>query len=163
MRLNNHSTVNWSNRCDTKSNTPPEWHSANLKDFDLAGSRVKVLCVLFTVALGERVKLYPEGNALLSTVLPGSELCADAVHLQTRARVPSIYMCVLCGHSAARPVYGTQESWSLCVLPAQKQKFFCSSPTRTLLRWAGRGEFLAPRFPLTWGYLSHTNGYLNFK
>lgn len=53
-----------------------------LKDFDLAGGRVEVLCVLSTVSLGERVKLDPEGNALLSTVLSGSELRADAVHLQ---------------------------------------------------------------------------------
>lgn len=45
-----------------------------------------MLCVLSNVSLGERVKLDPEGDALLSTVLPGSELCADAVHLQTMGR-----------------------------------------------------------------------------
>lgn len=57
-----------------------------LKDFDLAGGRVEVLCVLSTLSLGERVKLDPEGDALLSAVLPGGELCADAVHLQTAGR-----------------------------------------------------------------------------
>lgn len=60
--------------------------SVYLKDFNLAGGRVEVLCVLSTVSLGERVELDPEGDALLSTVLPGSELCADAVHLQTMGR-----------------------------------------------------------------------------
>lgn len=44
---------------------------------------MKVLCVLSTVSLGKRVDLDPEGDALLSAVFPGSELCADAVHLQT--------------------------------------------------------------------------------
>lgn len=44
---------------------------------------MEVLCVLSTVSLGERVKLDPEGDALLSTVLPRSELCADTMHLQT--------------------------------------------------------------------------------
>lgn len=44
---------------------------------------MEVLCVLSTVSLGERVELDPEGDALLSTVFPGGELCADAVHLQT--------------------------------------------------------------------------------
>lgn len=57
--------------------------SIYLKDFDLAGGRMEVLCVLSTVSLGERVELDPEGDALLSTVFPGGELCADAVHLQT--------------------------------------------------------------------------------
>ena len=62
----------------------PPYDIVYLKDFDLAGGRVEVLCVLSTVSLGERVELDPEGDALLSAVLPGSELCADAVHLQTR-------------------------------------------------------------------------------
>lgn len=52
-----------------------------LKDFDLAGCGVEVLCVLSGVSLGKRVQLDPEGDALLPAVLPGSELCADAVHL----------------------------------------------------------------------------------
>lgn len=59
----------------------------HLKDFNLAGGRVEVLCVLSTVSQGERVKLDPEGDALLATVLPGGELCADTVHLQTRVRM----------------------------------------------------------------------------
>lgn len=54
----------------------------HLKDFDLAGGRVEVLRVLSSVSQGEGVNLDPEGNALLSTVLPGSELSADAVHLE---------------------------------------------------------------------------------
>lgn len=41
------------------------------------------------------------------------------------------------------------------MLPAQTQKFFCSSPTETLQHSAGRGESLAPQCPLTWGYLIH--------
>ncbi|KAF3833838.1 hypothetical protein F7725_025042 [Dissostichus mawsoni] len=56
--------------------------SVYLKDFDLAGGRVEVLYVLSPLSLGERVKLDPEGDAFLSPVLSGSELCADAVHLQ---------------------------------------------------------------------------------
>lgn len=48
---------------------------------------MEVLCVLSTVSQGKRVKLDPEGDALLAAVLPGGELCADAVHLQTGARV----------------------------------------------------------------------------
>lgn len=60
--------------------------SVYLKDFDLAGGRVEVLCVLSTFSLGERVKLDPEGDALLATMLPGSELCADAVYLQSAGR-----------------------------------------------------------------------------
>lgn len=59
--------------------------SVDLKDFDLAGGRVEVLRVLSSVSLGEGVNLDPEGDALLSTVLPGSELCADAVHLKMSA------------------------------------------------------------------------------
>lgn len=43
---------------------------------------MEVLCVLPSVSQGEGVNLDPEGDALLSTVLPGSELCADAVHLK---------------------------------------------------------------------------------
>lgn len=57
-----------------------------LKDFDLAGGRVEVLCVISTVSLGERVDLDPEGDTFLSAVFPGSELRADAVHLQTEGR-----------------------------------------------------------------------------
>lgn len=47
---------------------------------------MEVLCVLSTVSLGKCVDLDPEGDALLSTVFPGSELCADTVHLQTERR-----------------------------------------------------------------------------
>lgn len=57
--------------------------SVYLEDFDLAGGRVEVFCVLATISLGERVDLDPEGDAFLSTVLPGSELCANTMHLQT--------------------------------------------------------------------------------
>lgn len=105
-----------------------------LKDFDLAGGRVEVLCVLSTVSLGERVELDPEGNALLSTVLSGSELRADAVHLQADKSTSVINTCVRCGNSVARPADGTKERQYACQLPAQKQKFFCSCPTGTLPR-----------------------------
>lgn len=54
-----------------------------LKDFDLAGGRVEVLRVLSTVSQGKRVELDSEGDALLPAMFPGSELCTDAVHLQT--------------------------------------------------------------------------------
>lgn len=43
---------------------------------------MEVLRVLPSVSQGEGVNLDPEGNALLSPVLPGSELSADAVHLE---------------------------------------------------------------------------------
>lgn len=56
---------------------------AHLKDFDLAGGRVDVLCVLSIFSQGKCVNLDPEGDALLPAMFPGSELCADAVHLQT--------------------------------------------------------------------------------
>lgn len=42
---------------------------------------MQVLAVLATVPLGEGVDLDSEGDALLAAVLPGGELCADAVHL----------------------------------------------------------------------------------
>lgn len=61
---------------------PLDYPTAYLKDFDLAGGRVQVIAVLAAVPLGEGVDLDPEGDALLATVLPGGELCADAVHLQ---------------------------------------------------------------------------------
>lgn len=47
---------------------------------------MEVLCVLSRVSLGKGINLDPEGDALLPTVLPGSELCADAVHLKMSAR-----------------------------------------------------------------------------
>lgn len=65
-----------------------------LKDFDLAGGRVEVLRVLCSVPLDECVNLDPEGDTLLSTVLPGSELCADAVHLQTDRSTRMFNVCV---------------------------------------------------------------------
>lgn len=43
---------------------------------------MEVLRVLSGVPLGEGVDLDPEGDALLSAVLPGGELRADAVHLK---------------------------------------------------------------------------------
>lgn len=46
---------------------------------------MEVFGVLSSVSLGEGVNLDPEGDALLSAVLPGSELCADAVHLKVSA------------------------------------------------------------------------------
>lgn len=46
---------------------------------------MEVLRVLSGVSQGEGVNLDPEGDALLPAVLPGSELCADAVHLKMSA------------------------------------------------------------------------------
>lgn len=54
-----------------------------------------MLCVLSAVSLGERVELDPEGDALLAAVLPGGELCADAVHLRTRERCVIKTHCIL--------------------------------------------------------------------
>lgn len=48
---------------------------------------MEVLCVLSSVSLDKGVNLDPERDALLSAVLPGSELCADAVHLKMSAEV----------------------------------------------------------------------------
>lgn len=59
---------------------------AHLKDFDLAGGRVQVLCVLFTLVLLERVDLDAERHALLSAVLSHGEFCADAVYLHGKQR-----------------------------------------------------------------------------
>lgn len=52
-----------------------------LEDFDLAAGGVDVLDVVAVLVGGERVHLDPEGHALLSTVLPGGELGADAIDL----------------------------------------------------------------------------------
>lgn len=57
---------------------------------------MEVLCVLSTLSLGERVNLDPEGDALLSAVLPGSELCADAVHLQMAGETRSTSVVKIC-------------------------------------------------------------------
>lgn len=55
---------------------------------------MEVLRVLCSVPLDECVNLDPEGDTLLSTVLPGSELCADAVHLQTDRSTRMFNVCV---------------------------------------------------------------------
>lgn len=84
------------NQIDETLHHPPLMHVKRvyLKDFDLAGGRVEVLRVLCSVSLGERVNLDPEGDALLSTVLPGSELCADAVHLKADRSTRMFNVCV---------------------------------------------------------------------
>lgn len=51
---------------------------------------MEVFCVLSSVSLEEGVNLDPEGHALLSAVLPGSELCADAVHLKVSAEATGV-------------------------------------------------------------------------
>lgn len=53
----------------------------HLEDFDLAGSRVQVLCVFFTLVLLERVDLDAERDTLFSSMLSHGEFCADAVYL----------------------------------------------------------------------------------
>lgn len=70
---------------------------------------MEVLRVLSAVSLGERVDLDPEGDALLPAVLSGSELCADAVHLQTGAQ--AFYECA--AFKVATPTGGTKRR--LCV------------------------------------------------
>lgn len=82
----------------------PASSGVHLKDFDLAGGGMEVLRVLSTVSLGERVDLDPEGDALLPAMLPGSELCADAVHLQTGAQ--AFYECTAL--KVAPPTGGTK-------------------------------------------------------
>ena len=44
---------------------------------------MQVLRVVGRLSGGEGVDLDPEGHPLLPTVLPGGELCADAVYLHT--------------------------------------------------------------------------------
>lgn len=58
--------------------------SPHLEDFDLAGGRVEVFCVLFTLVLFERVDLDAERHALFSAVLSHCEFCADAVYLNSK-------------------------------------------------------------------------------
>lgn len=91
---------------------------------------MEVFRVLSAVSLGERVDLDPEGDALLPAMLPGSELCADAVHLQTGAQ--AFYECAV--FKVALPTGGTKRQLCVCVLPAQTQRFFSSCPTGTLRR-----------------------------
>lgn len=98
---------------------------------------MEVLRVLSSVSQGEGVNLDPEGNALLSAVLPGSELSADAVHLeqfrqQAGKETPS--KCNDCGGEYyCFCVLQERHKESLCGIPAQKQKFFSSCPTGTPL------------------------------
>lgn len=53
-----------------------------LEHLDLAAGRVQVLCVLPILVLLKCINLHSERHSLLAPVLPGSELCADTVHLQ---------------------------------------------------------------------------------
>lgn len=57
-------------------------HSPHLEDFDLAGGRVEVFCVLFTLILFKRVDLDAERHTLFSSMLSHGEFCADAVYLK---------------------------------------------------------------------------------
>jgi len=56
-------------------------HSSYLEDFDLAGGRVEMLCVLSILILFKRVYLDAERDAFLSPVLAHGELCAYAMNL----------------------------------------------------------------------------------
>lgn len=58
------------------------FHSPHLEDFDLAGGRVEVFCVLFILVLFKRVDLDAKGNALFSSMLAHGEFCADAMYLK---------------------------------------------------------------------------------
>lgn len=145
--------------------------SVYFEDFDLAGCRVEVFCVLSTVSLGERVQLDPEGDALLSTVLPGSKLCADAVHLRAARRredTGAINARVWCGNSEARTAEGTKESGDVCVWGL----IMCSTCTNTdvLLFKSHRNSaalsweewVFGSTMPTDMGIsVSHTRGYLS--
>lgn len=52
-----------------------------LEDFDLAAGRMDMLHVFPVFIGGESVNLDTKGHPLLSTMLPGGELSADAVDL----------------------------------------------------------------------------------
>jgi hypothetical protein len=62
--------------------------SSHLEDFDLTAGRMQVLCIVFAIILFESVDLDAERHALLSPVLPHSELCADAVNLKQGIGMP---------------------------------------------------------------------------
>lgn len=53
-----------------------------LEDFDLTASRMQMLCILPILILLKGVNLDSEWHTLFSTMLPHSELCADAVNLE---------------------------------------------------------------------------------
>lgn len=53
-----------------------------LKHLDLAAGRVQVFCVLPILVLLKCIDLHSERHSLLTPVLPGGELRADAVHLE---------------------------------------------------------------------------------
>ena len=58
--------------------------TSHLEDFDLAGGRVEVFCVLFILVLFKRVDLDAERHTLLSSMLAHGEFCADAVYLKRK-------------------------------------------------------------------------------
>lgn len=101
---------------------------------------MEVLRVLSAVSLGERVDLDPEGDALLPAVLPGSELCADAVHLQTGAQ--AFYESA--AFKVAPPTGGTKRRLcvSVCVCVRvtctnTEVLFFMSHRNSAALSWEG--------------------------
>lgn len=55
--------------------------SFRLEHFDLAARRMQVFCVFTIFILLKGVDLHPEGNPFLSSMLPWSKFCADAMYL----------------------------------------------------------------------------------
>lgn len=53
-----------------------------LEDFDLATGRMQMLSVFPIFIFLEGVNLDSEGHTFLSTMLPHSELCTDAMYLE---------------------------------------------------------------------------------
>lgn len=99
----------------TVSNVPCLRLSEHLEDFNLAGGRVEVLRVVSAVSEGERVDLDPEGDALLSAVLPGSELRANAVHLQTAGRHDEVKTCLMWKFSSTLSRWLKERCMYVCV------------------------------------------------
>lgn len=67
-----------------KTNASTALQSSYLKDFDLAGGWVEMLCVLSTLVLFECVDLDAKRNTLFPSVLAHSKFCADAVNLKKK-------------------------------------------------------------------------------
>lgn len=116
---------------------------------------MEVFRVLSSVSLGEGVDLDPEGDALLSAVLPGRELCADAVHLEMfgrggrsftdgglgraeKCKASARVVKCDCFHAASGAARSTEKS--LCGIPTCTKTdvlFFMSHRNSAALSWEG--------------------------
>lgn len=61
------------------------WPRSHLEDFELAGGRVQVLCVLFILILFKSVYLDSERDTLFPSVLAHGKFCANAVYLRRKS------------------------------------------------------------------------------